>query len=96
MEKKLLPVIRVWVEKNKKAFWKYEVSSLSHTISIDKFPDPSEKDITISLGSGFLSSEKTQLCSAIKDACAKSGNTGHSHIDIKVEYVNGAVVATVI
>lgn len=98
MEKKLPDVIRDWVEENRKVFWKYEVSCFHKTykISIGNFPNPTKDDIFVSPNNGSLSKEKTQLCNAIKKACIKNEASVYSRIDVKVDYADGSVVATVV
>jgi hypothetical protein len=99
MEKTLLNIIRDWVFENKKIFWKYEVSSYSETykIKVANLPNPLKEDITISSHHRLLNNmQKTQLCNVIKKSCAKEGAPAKSCVNIKVEYVSGAVVAAFI
>lgn len=98
MEKELPDVVRDWVGENRKVFWKYEVSSFHKTykISIGNFPNPSQEDIFVSPNTGSISKEKKQLCIAIKKACAKAEVPSYSRIDVKVDFQDGAVVATLV
>jgi hypothetical protein len=99
MKKTLSNIIRDWVGENKQIFWKYEVSSFYQTykIHINNLPDPSEVDVSISSHNRLLNnSQKKQLCSAVKKACTKAAVLDISHIDVKVDYIDGAVVADLI
>lgn len=94
---KISKVISDWVGKNKKVFWKYEVSCFYQTylISITNLPLPEEKDITISPNNRLLTNQqKLQLCNAVKKGCAGTDISVNSTIDVKVNYVNGGAVIT--
>ena len=99
-EKKIFSrIISDWAGKNKKVFWKYEVSCFYKTykIKINNLPEPSEKDILLSSNNRLLSDEqKKQLCDALIKACAGTEGLSDSSIDVKLDYVEGAVIAEVI
>jgi len=98
MEKKVSEIIKNWVLTNKKFFWKYEVSSFYQTykISIKNLSDPASEDIDVSPKIGILNTRKTQLCTAIKKACAKTDDAMTKSISIKVDFVDGDVVTEVL
>ena len=99
MENKLLDIITEWVSANKKFFWKYEVSSYYETykISIVNLPAPSYEDIMLKSYKRLLNNDqKTQLCNKIKKTYAKTDKLDVSSINVKVDYVKGAVIAAVI
>ena len=96
--KKFAKIVRDWAEKNKKVFWKYEVSSFykSYVIRVANLPIPSAEDIIVSSNNRLLNSQqKIQLCNAIEKACVKSDILSDSSIDVHIDYVDGAVVAGV-
>lgn len=96
MKNKLLDTIQDWVNENKKIFWKYEVSTFYQTykISVANLPKPSKEDIKIVSHSQLLNNaQKTQLCGIIKKACAESGILNNSSVNVKIDYVKGAVIA---
>ena len=98
MDKILENTIRDWVDKNKKIFWKYEVSCFfqSYRLSIGNLPNPSSGDVSVSAHNHLLNDkQKTQLCGAIKKACTKAGAVRSPNIDLKIDYVNGAVKTAV-
>jgi hypothetical protein len=96
MEEKIAFIINDWVEKNKKFFWKYEISSFHKTykISISHFPNPSGEDIAVSPSNGMSSVKKTQLSNAIKKACSKAPEA--RQVNVKVDYVDGTVVSAIV
>jgi len=99
MGKTLSNIIRDWVGENIKVFWKYEVSSFYQTykISIANLPNPSETDISVSSHNKLLNNnQKKQLCNAVKKACTKVTDLDISRVNVKVDYINGIVVADVI
>ena len=100
LEKKYLAnIIREWVAKNKKVFWKYEVSSFykSYVIKVANLPHPSSTNITVSKNNRLLNDQqKTQLCIAIEKARVKADVLSGSNIDVQIDYKNGAVIAEVI
>lgn len=95
---KLVKVIREWVEKNKKIFWKYEVSSFykTYVIKIVNLPEPSVKDISLSINRLLDEQHKQQLCDCIIKSCGKSGILSDTSIDIQIDYADGAVITGVI
>jgi len=98
-KKRLSKIIRDWAGENKKTFWKYEVSCFYKTyiIRIAHLPNPSTDDIMVSSNNRLLNKQqKTQLCNAIKKACAKSELLNDSCIDVQIDYVSDAVTAEVI
>jgi hypothetical protein len=99
MEKTLSKIIRDWVNTNKKAFWKYEVSSYFKTykISVVNLPKPSIGDISVGWNNRLLNNaQKTQLCDSIKKVYNKTETLKKSTINVQVDYVKGAVIAAVI
>jgi len=99
MKNTLLNIIQDWVDINKKIFWKYEVSSFYQTykINVSNLPEPSKEDIKVVSNNRMLNNtQKTQLCSVIKKACAKEGILNNSCINVKIDYVKGIVIAAVI
>jgi hypothetical protein len=95
----LLNIISDWVNENKKFFWKYEVSSHYETykISIVNLPKPSSKDIVLKSYKLLLNnSQKMQLCNSIKKAYPKTDKLSGSSINVKVDYVSGSVITTLI
>lgn len=96
-ENKLSQIVGDWVIKNKKLFWKYEVSSYycPYKISVFNLPEPSSEDIKVSPYIKMLNNtQKTQLSNAIKKACARTEMTS-ARIDVTVNYSNGVVTATI-
>ena len=96
--KKLSKIIRDWADKNKKVFWKYEVSSYykSYVIRVANLPNPSAENIIVSSNNRLLNNEqKVQLCNAIEKACVKADVLSDTSIDVHIDYVDGAVVAAV-
>jgi len=99
MENKLLNSIREWVNKNRKIFWRYEVtfSHETYIISVANLPNPSERDITVSPNNRLLKNDqKTQLYNNIIKVCEKPGVLNNSSINIKIDYVDGAVIAILV
>jgi hypothetical protein len=99
MEKKLLNIIKDWAVKNKKIFWKYEVSSFykSYVIKVGNLPDPSPENVTVSANNRLLNNQqKTDLSDAIKKAYTKEETSKSSSIDVKIDYEDGAVIAEVV
>jgi hypothetical protein len=98
-KKRLSKIIRDWAGKNKKVFWKYEVSCFYKTykIKVANLPNPSKDDVLVSSNNRLLNNQqKTQLCNSIKEACAGAGELTESSIDVQIDYVNGAVIAEVV
>lgn len=94
--KKLSKIVRDWADKNKKVFWKYEVSSFykSYVIRVANLPMPAAEDIIVSSNNRLLNNQqKMQLCTAIEKACVKADILSDSSIDVHIDYVDGAVVA---
>jgi hypothetical protein len=99
MEKTLSEIIRDWVNVNKTVFWKYEVSSFYQTykINIANLPKPSKEDIKVVSHNRILSNaQKNQLCDIIKKVNTKTYALKKSSIDVKIDYIKGAVIAAVI
>jgi hypothetical protein len=98
MEKLLSGIVREWVAKNKKEFWKYEVSCFFKTykITINNLPNPAAEDISVSPKIALQIAHKTQLSNAIKKALLKSEPPKHTRMDLKVDFINEAVVAAVV
>lgn len=93
--KRFSKIVSDWVAKNKKVFWKYEVSCFHETyrISINNLPEPAEKDIAVSPVIRLLNDkQKKQLCDALKNAYAKTGAPAESGIDLKVNFIDGGAV----
>lgn len=95
-KKRLTKVISEWVIKNKKIFWKYEVSCFykTYVIRISNLPDPSAKDILLSSNNRLLGEQqRKQLCDAVAKVCEKSKAFKVSSVDIQIDYNDGAVTA---
>lgn len=98
-KKRLSKIVRDWADKNKKVFWKYEVSSFykSYIISIGNLPKPSTADIRVSSNNRLLNDQqKTQLYTAIEKACPNGAVLSESSIYVQIDYVQGAVIAEVV
>jgi len=96
---KLSEIIRDWADKNKKVFWKYEVSCFykSYVIRVANLPVPSVNDIMLSSNNRLLNDQqKKQLCNALKKACSVNGRLNESSIDVKIDYVDGGVITEVL
>ena len=99
MQEKLSNIIGEWVDKNKKSFWKYEVSCFHKTykISVLNLPNPTAENVKISPDNRSLNNnQKIQLCNAIKKICAKASDINISYIEVKVDYESGDVAATIV
>jgi hypothetical protein len=97
--KRLSKIIKDWAGKNKKVFWKYEVSSFyqSYTIKVANLPNPSSTDISVSKHNRLLNDQqKLQLCNAIEKAGVKVDVLSDTSIDVQIDYADGAVIAEVI
>jgi hypothetical protein len=97
--KRLSNIIKDWAGKNRKVFWKYEVSCFyqSYRIKVANLPNPSSKNITVSKNNRLLNDQqKTQLCNAIEKAGVKADVLSDSCIDVRIDYVDGAVITEVI
>ena len=98
-KKELSKIISDWAGKNKKTFWKYEVSCFYKTylIKVTNLPEPSVKDIQIPSINKLLSDEqKKQLCESLTSASAKATVFNDSSIDVQIDYVDGIIVAEVV
>ncbi len=96
---KLLKIIRDWVAENREAFWKYEGSCYYKTyiVKVTNLPEPSAEDIMISSYNQLLDSRQiTELCDAIKTACAESMVSGNSCIKVQVGYEKNTITAEVV
>ncbi|HPS88210.1 MAG TPA: hypothetical protein PLY36_15770 [Spirochaetota bacterium] len=100
LKKKRLPkIVSDWVTRNKKVFWKYEVSSFYRTyiLRICNLPEPSVNDILLSGNNSLLSvQQKQQLCDAVTKVCSSSKTFTDSSIDVQIDYDNGIVIAEVL
>jgi len=97
-KKKLLKVISNWVGKNKKVFWKYEVSCFykTYVIRINNLPEPSAKDIILSANNRLLNDrQKKELCEAVIKVCAKNNAFNESSVDIQIDYDDDTVIAEI-
>lgn len=98
-KKRLSGIIRTWAGKNKKVFWKYDVSCFYKTykIRVVNLPAPSTENILVSSNSRLLNNQqKTQLCNAIKNAYPRVELLGNACIDVQIDYANGSVIAHVV
>lgn len=97
-KERVVKVVREWVVKNKKLFWKYEVSSFykTYVLKVANLPEPSVKDITLT-GNRLLNDiHKTQISEAIIKVCSKAEFLTDSSIDIQINYADGDVITDVI
>ena len=94
-KKELPDVISEWVSENRKTFWKYDVSCFHKTykISIDHLTDPADGDLAILPYASIPGGARTKLIKAVKKA---SSGLQCSSIALKIDYVDGAVVAAVL
>ncbi len=96
---KLSKTIGDWVTRNKKVFWKYEVSCYHKTymLRVINLPEPELKDIQLSANNRLLNDlQRKQLCEVISKTCTKAKSFHASSIDVQIDYDNGTVVAEVI
>jgi len=96
---RLSKIISDWVTKNKKVFWKYEVSCFYKTYSmrISNLPEPSVKDIQLSSINRLVNDQqKKQLCDALTKACARAKTFSSFSIDVQIDYDDGTVIAEVL
>lgn len=100
MEKmKLSKTIGDWVTRNKKVFWKYEVSCYHKTymLRVINLPEPESKDIQLSANNRLLNDQqRKQLCDVIAKTCTRTKAFNASSIDVQIDYDNGSVVAEVL
>jgi hypothetical protein len=97
--KRLSKIINDWAGKNRKVFWKYEVSCFyqSYRIKVANLPNPTSKHITVSKNNRLLNDlQKTQLCNAIEKARVQADVLSDSSIDVKIDFVNGNVVTELV
>ena len=97
--KRLSKIINDWAGKNRKVFWKYEVSCFyqSYRIKVANLPNPSSKHITVSKNNRLLNDQqKTQLCNAIEKAGVKTDVLSDSSINVQIDYVDGNVVTELV
>ena len=95
-QKRLTEIVRLWVEKNRKVFWEYEVSCFykSYVIRISNLPLPSEKDISVSSNCKLLGDkQKSQLCKAIEKARPKTELLKSPSLSVQINYSEGEVTA---
>ena len=98
-KKRLSEIVSNWVTKNKKVFWKYEVSCFYKTyiIRISNLPEPSVNDILLSANSRLLSDQqKKQLCDVLIKASPRSKALNDSSFDMQIDYDNGVVISKVL
>lgn len=98
-KKRFSNIVKDWAGKNKKVFWKYEVSCFyqSYVIKVANLSDPSLINITVSKNNRLLNDQqKIQLCNAIEKAGVKTDILSASSIEVQIDYVDGAVIAEVI
>ncbi len=98
-KKRLSKIITVWADKNKKVFWKYEVSSFykTYVLKISNLPEPSGNDILLSANKNLLNTQqRTQLCDVLTKACSNSSAFNYSTIDVQIGCDNGIVTAQVL
>jgi hypothetical protein len=98
-KKRLSKIITDWAGKNKKVFWKYEVSSFHKTylIKVTNMPEPSVNDIQLSSNKKLLSDlQKKQLCDAIINNSPETKAFNDLSFDVQIDFVDGAVIAEVI
>lgn len=98
-QKKILRIIRDWAGRNKKVFWKYEVSCFykTYTMKIVNLPQPSAEDIIVSSINRLVSNQqKNQLCDAIIKACINVEALDDSSVDIQIDYADGDVITEII
>ena len=96
---KLSKTISDWVSRNRKIFWKYEVSCFHKTymLRVNNLPEPCEKDIQLSANNRLLNDQqRKQLCEAISKSCTKVKVFNALSIDVQIDYDNGVVVAEVL
>jgi len=96
---KLSKTISDWVTRNKKIFWKYEVSCFHKTymLRVNNLPEPGAKDIHLSANNRLLNDQlRQQLCDILSKTCTKAKVFQASSIDVQIDYDNGSVVAEVL
>ena len=98
MDEKLSAIVGDWVKKNRKLFWKYEVSCFYKTykISIRNFPCPANSDIAISPANAMPVPEKKRLSDAIIREFGKGEGQSGRCVMVKVDYADGDVTAAVL
>ena len=93
---RIVKTIKGWAARNKKVFWKYEVSCFYKTyiIKVSNLPEPSAEDVMLSSNNRLLNNQqRIQLCNAIIKSCVKAEYLSDSSIDVQIDYVDGEVVA---
>ena len=93
---KIVKTIKDWAARNKKVFWKYEVSCFYKTyiIKVSNLPEPSADDVMLSSNNRLLNDQqRVQLCNALKKTCSKAECLSDSSIDVQIDYLDGEVVA---
>ena len=98
MDEELSAIVSRWVGKNRKCFWKYEVSCFrkSYKITIRNLPCPSNSDISISPAAVMSVDEKKKLSDAIGKAFANEAKPYGTCVTVTVDYSDGAVEAAVL
>jgi len=98
-KEKVSEIISDWVGKNKKTFWKYEVSCFykTYTLRISNLPEPSVKDIHLSANNRLLGDkQKKQLCDALKKARSGLKVFTESSVNVQIDYDDGAVITKIV
>ncbi len=95
MKDKILEAVRIWVDKNRKVFWKYEVACFyrSYQISIDNLPEPSARDVHVVKYRNLLSDDqKLNLCGVIRKVCSLNNIIKPGSLTVELDFENGKVV----
>ncbi len=98
-QKRLLKLIGEWVGKNKKVFWKYEVSCFykTYTMRLTNLPKPSPEDITVTTINRLITGQqKKQLADAIAKASIKTDILSDTFIDVQIDFADGYVVTEIV
>jgi hypothetical protein len=104
-KKKLAKIIGDWADRNKRIFWKYEVSCFykTYVVRITNLPKPSTEDIMLSSNNRLLTGQqilvhqqKTQLCDAITKACVKAQALHDSSVNVQIDYKDGVVITEIL
>ena len=96
---RLSEIITDWAAKNKKIFWKYEVSCFykTYVMKIKNMPSPSVNDIhPVSISKLLSEVQKKQLCDAVTKACGGENPFKESSIDVEIDCDDGRVTAEVL
>ncbi len=96
---RLSVIITDWAAKNKKVFWKYEVSCFYKTylMKIKNLPAPSVNDIhPVSISRLLNEQQKKQLCDAVTKALGGENPFKELAIDVEIDCDDGKVIAEVL